>query len=257
MAWPLIGGLLAGAGFLGGLLQKGPEQINVQYPGPSPIEQEVSKMQLQVARQLAKQAEDPMVKQNIYKLLPETKMSEADRNAYIQEFAQIKQEMGNVALEQSKQAVGQDLDSMVERGVISREQANRQKAQNETAINAMANIWNKKTDAARIAMARGQWMRKSGQKLGIASALAEVDRGAKDLFAQATGAGLSYFNRRNQNVMGLQSALQRANTQMELETSGMRSQFIGGSLLMAGKGYMAKRERDANRKFLEDLLKEQ
>ena len=254
MSLAIAGAILGGIGVLGGLFEDKPDPISIKYPGPSAIEQEVTKLQLQVARKLSKQISDPTIKQDIYKLLPETKMSAADRNAYTQEFAQIKQEMGVAALQQGEMALGQQLDDLVDRGAMSSEAAEKQKAQNKAAINAMANIWNKKADAARILMVRNQWTREQGQNLMAASSLADIDQGAKNLFNQVTGSALNYFNQRRQNVLGLQSAIANANTQMDIEASQTKQDFVMGTAMMAGQGYLGQRQRLANQEYLESMF---
>jgi len=254
MSLAVAGAILGGIGFLGGLFEDEPDPIRLEYPEPSAIEKEVSRMQLDVSKRLLKQIKDPTMKQNILKLLPETKMSVADRNEYQQEFAKIKQEMGNVALQQSQQAMGQNIDSLVDRGVISAEAGERQKAQNQAAIAATANIWNKKAEAARISMARDQWVNKSGQNLMAASTLANIDQGAKSLFNQVTGSALNYFNQRRGNILGLQSAIANANTQMDMETSQMKQDFIMNTGMLAAQGYLGQRQRQANLDYLKEIL---
>jgi len=195
----IAGAIIAAASHIAGNLQDGADDISVSYPDPNPVEKKIANFQLESARSLREKIDDPRILQTIYQQLPDTKMSAEDRAAFTEEYAQIKQRVAAMSAEQSNRAMGEELDSLVSRGVLSQEAADKQRIKNEAAVNAVLKIYNKKLDAARIGMARGQYLRDSELGIKNASAINEVDQRNRQIYNGVIQQALQNMERR-QNV---------------------------------------------------------
>ncbi len=244
----LIGGGIAAIGLIGGLTQDEPDPINVNYPDPDPIEMEMARIQLKIARDLKEQIGDPKIMQEIFRLLPAEKMSAEDRAAFTDEYAQISQTIASTSLQQSSQAMGQDIQSLVDRGVIGQDTADRMRAKNESAISSVESILNKKLEANRIGMARGQFISKQSRNMSTAGLLAQVDDNTKRMFNVVSQNALSSLSKRRENIGGLQQALATTNNELSLSISGAKQDFGLQTAITAGTTYFErqkeKRERE-------------
>jgi len=240
-AIPGVGTVVGGAaglvlgGLFGGSRQKGPTYINIKYPEPDPIEQEIAKIQLDMAKDLYEKVKDPTLMRDIYKLLPETNMSKEDRARFTDEYAKISQEATVVAMGEAGKAAGEDLDSLVARGVMTQSQADRQRVENEARIRAMTSILNKRLEASRIGFTRNAWVQDQQANIGVASTISKIDQANKSLLNATLQGGLNYFQQRSKNAMALQSSLANANLQTYADTSKTKSDFMMNALGMGAK----------------------
>jgi len=233
----IAGAIIALGSLIGGVTQSKPGQIeDVKYPEADPTEQEIAKMQLEVARKLREQVDDPTVMQEIYKLLPEENMSAIDRMQFAKEYADIKKQIFATGAQMANEAVGERLEDLVSRGVISPEQAQRQREANEMEIGATLSTMGKRLDAAQIRMARTDWMKKGSLGIGGAGILAQIDQNARSLFNQAVSGGLAAGISRRKSDLNLQSILARSNMQTGIEMAAARTNF--GLTFLGGAGKM-------------------
>lgn len=221
----IAGAIIAAGSHIGGMLADRPDEINVTYPAASEMEQRISKYQLEAARGLREKIDDPRILEDIYRMLPETKMSEADRAAFTNEFAHIKQQVATVGLNQAGQAMGQKLDDMVARGAMSQDEADRQRLKNEAAINAVMSIYNKKLDAARIGMARGQYLKNAQAGLQVGSAIQQVDQANRSIYNAVISQALQNLERRQAGQLGVQMGVEKANLANDMNTGEILNTF--------------------------------
>ncbi len=236
---PLTGGaLLAGGSLLGGLFADKPDDISVSMPEPSPIEKQISKMQLDVAEQLSDKINDPQIMRDIYSQLPETQMSQADRMRFTQQFSKIEGQIAEMSIREGGRAMGMNIDRMVEKGQISEDSGNQMRRRNEAAINATTKIALKKMEASGIAMARGQYLKDAQSGLRTAGTIADVHNRNKQIYNSAITQGLNNLNRRQGFGLNLSSQVAGANTKNELFKTGTMQDFTQGSIMTGMKGYM-------------------
>jgi hypothetical protein len=231
----IAGAIVTAVGQVGGLTQSGPGALNFDVPDENPIAKQIAKYQLQIAREMAGKMDDPRTKEAIYKLLPEADMSETDRSRFTEEYTDIKKEVAATGMQQVNQAVGRDLDELVRKGVISSEQAERQRMKNDANVSAVLSVINKRLDASRIRMARQEYIKKGMSGIEGASALAEVDESYRRAFNAAVGSGLDFGLRRAAQGQSLltRAALQQEDT--SLSEFATRKSFSMGSLLAAAE----------------------
>lgn len=243
----IAGAVIVIGSMIGANAEEPPEQVTINYPAPDPIEEEIAKMQLDIARKMKAQVDDPRIMQDIYKLLPEANMSPDDRTKFANEYTEIKKEVIATGMEQTNQAFGEKLDDLVSRGVMSQEQADRQRVKNESAINAITSIIGNRLDASQISAARNYFFKKGATNLLSASAIATVDQRARDIFTSAVKGGLSYYLQKAQNVTDFQIKEMMANTQFSIDIKSAYNEFQRGALIGMGtntmQGYQASQDR--------------
>lgn len=237
MGWSLIaaGAAIGLAGIFGGSKSKGATYIDIKYPEPDPIEIEMASMQLEMARELKAKIDDPTLMRDIYRLLPETKMSADDRARFTEEYADITKQVTLSNMNQAKQAAGQNIDDMVEKGQMTQKQGDRQRIENDARINAMMSVLGKKMEASRIGLARNTWLQDQSSNIRSASAIASVDQANKSLLNATLQGGLNYFQKRAGNQMAMQSSIAQANLGTWADTSQTKSDFMLSSLMGATK----------------------
>lgn len=257
MGWMLdaVGVGLAATGIIAGTKQEGPESISVKYPEPDPIEKEMASFQLKTALELKERIDDPKILQDIFKLLPETKMSAEDRARFTSEYADITKRVTLQNMEQGKMAMGETLDSLVERGVMTQKQADNQRIQNEARINAMMSVLSKRLEASRIGMARNTWLQEQQGNAGMASTIAKVDQTNRSMLNATLESGLNYFANRDQNVTGLQAKVNSANLQNFLGTSESKFNFQQNALLSSTNTALTGLKEYQDKQILEEALK--
>jgi len=221
MSWleAIVGGGLAVAGMLGSSSNKAPAPATVDAEEyfNHPVAEAMAQKQFDIAQSLS--IENPQLRDAVFRMLPVKDMGPKDRARFAKEYAEIKRQIGVTALEQAKEMGGQTLQSLVERGVISQEQADRQLKTNTAAINSMEKIYNDKMKAAEIGMARNEFVRSSGSSLDTAGVIAQVHNASSSLMNKAKSAGLQYMAAKEKGYMGLEDALLRANTQTNIGVS--------------------------------------
>lgn len=195
---PLIyaGAALATAATAAANSLSGPDNVETPYAPPNPVESEIAKLQLNIARGLREQIDDPRVLESIYNQLPDTKMSEADRSAFTKEYTEIKKQVASVGAEQSKSAMGEKLDNLVSRGVMSQEAADKQQMKNNAAVNAVIKIYNKKLDAAQIGMSRSQYFRDANAGMAASSSISQVDSQSRRIYNDVINQAMNNMQRR-------------------------------------------------------------
>ena len=213
-----IGALgLALGGGIAGLLQDEPDPIQVSPREIDPVEQEMQKFQFDMAMGLLEDIQDPSIKENILRLLNPEQMAQDTKQRFVKAFTEIKKEVNAVGASQAAQAGGAEIADLVKRGVISEEAGKRQIAANTQAVSAITNIANKKLDAAVGPLARAETLRRTGQNLGSASIIGQIDLNNRKLFNQAATSALDTFLKRGQEVSSLKNTLARVNIGSQLE----------------------------------------
>ena len=235
MSWlgAAIGGGLTLAGMIGGATQDppGPAQVDdAEEYFEHPVAEAMAQKQFKIAQQLKDIS--PAMKDAVFQLLPVSDMGPEDRKKFAQAYTEIKAEVGKTALEQVGRAGGQSLQNMVERGVLTQAQADRQKATNQAGINAMAKIYENKLKASEIKMGREDWLRRMSDTSRSANVVAAVSNNAERLMNRAVGAGLGYMGAKKRGISEIELALSRANTSNDI--SAGNAQF--NTLLTSGVG---------------------
>lgn len=256
MAWPLLAGagLALGGIFLGSNLDR-PENISVDYPSPDPIEQEIVKLQLELAGRLRDKVNDPQLMKDIYSLLPEDKMSEEDRMRFTQEYAKISEDATLAAMGEAGKAMGRDIDELVDKGILTEKQGNEQRIENEARIRAMMSVLQKRLDASRIGFARNAWLKEQKSNLNEASVIANVDQTNRNLLNETVQSGLGYFQKRNAGEFNLQSSVNEANIKNYLSAEDTKSSFRSGIFKAAAETGLGILKDSKERQELEDILR--
>uniref|UniRef100_A0A6H1ZJR0 Uncharacterized protein n=1 Tax=viral metagenome TaxID=1070528 RepID=A0A6H1ZJR0_9ZZZZ len=256
MGWSLIaaGAAIGLAGIFGGSKSKGATYIDIKYPEPDPIEIEMASMQLEMARELKAKIDDPTLMRDIYRLLPETKMSADDRARFTEEYADITKQVTLSNMNQAKQAAGQNIDDMVEKGQMTQKQGDRQRIENDARINAMMSVLGKKMEASRIGLARNTWLQDQSSNIRSASAIASVDQANKSLLNATLQGGLNYFQKRAGNQMAMQSSIAQANLGTWADTSQTKSNFMLNTLTGATQTALGAQSQYQQNKVLQDIL---
>jgi len=173
MAYEELGAGLTAASMAGTMLTKGPKDINVDYPEATPLEKQMAKMQFDAYLKIKEQVQDPTVLRDILDLLPSKNMAKEDLAKYEKEYQQTNAKLTQTAMEQANRAVGTDIKSLVDRGVISEEQGQQQLKVNSERINEMANIHFKKLESERLGRTRNDFISRSGQDMTSAGLIAK------------------------------------------------------------------------------------
>lgn len=194
----------------------------------SEIEQKISELQLNVASDLRGKIDDPNILDFIYQSLPSENMSQSDMSRFTKEYTVIKQQVAAVGMEQSNMAMGQQIDDLVARGVISQETADKQKMKNTAAINAVTKIYNKRLDAARISMARGEFFNDAQSGLNSASITSKVDETNRQIYNSVVRQALSTLTHRQGLEANLANQSLNASLQADLSNAESNNELISG-----------------------------
>lgn len=207
-------------------MQGSPETI---APGSvSDTEKKISQIQFESARDLRSKIDDPRILEFIYSSLPADRMSEADQQRFTQEFSEIKQRVATIGLQESNRAMGQELDDLVARGVLSPQAATKQRIKNEAAVNAVISIYNKKLDAARIGMARGEFFKQAGERMGGASLVSQVNQRNREIYNNVVSGALSNLSHRQGVESNIANRQLSAALQGDIGKSEARGELISG-----------------------------
>jgi hypothetical protein len=219
-----------------------PDDVSVQVAEPTAAEREWASRQLELARGLRERVNDPTLMEEIFRNLPEMEMSPADRAILTAEYAEIKGEIAQIGADQANMAYGQSIDDLVARGVMDPEQANRQRIENQAAVNATMSIYNKKLEASRLAMARAEYIKSAGKKLTTASIFANVDSMNKNLYMSAGQNILNTELKERRMRLGLETAVGSANTQADIAQDRLYSDLGWGLAEIGSEIYGARRD---------------
>lgn len=219
-----LGAATAAAGMIGGSSNDppAPARVDTQKHFKSPVAEQLAKDQLATAAKLAQEANDPRVAATIYSLLPADNMGPQDFSRYEKQFTEIKKGVTDVALRESEKMAGMTLQSLVERGVISPEQAKRQKIENKAKVDAIANIAKKRLEAGEEQMARDSWVRRGSEGLQTAGMLAREQAGKRDLGLRHKDAARRYEIAKKEGRSTIENALARENTSMDIGIGNQR-----------------------------------
>lgn len=227
MSWGslIAGGIAAVAGAVGQSTNKPPDPIDsrsITKKFKNPVAEQLAKDQLATAEKLAAEANDPRIAATIYSLLPADSMGPKDFARYNDQFTKIKQGVTEFALRESEKMAGATLESLVERGVISADQAERQKIENRAKTDAIAKIANKRLVAQEHQMERDAFVRKGSEGLREAGVLAQEQARKGASSQRHTDAARAYELSKKEGRSSLENMLARQNASMDMSVSGQR-----------------------------------
>jgi hypothetical protein len=199
----------------------------------SDTEKKVSQVQLRALSELRSKIEDPRILDFIYSSLPANRMSKEDQRRFTNEFSEIKQRVASIGLQESNRAMGQELNDLVARGVISSEAATKQRIKNEAAVNAVMNIYNKKMDAARIGMARGEFFKQAGEGMESASLVSSINQKNKEIYNNVVSTALNNLTHRQGLESNIANRQADATLMSNLNKTEAKSDLIGGLTQLA------------------------
>ncbi len=256
MAVPILAGAGAAmtvAAAIGGSSEDAPEWSWIDYPDPDPVEAELVEMQRQVANRISQQIEDANVSVALLNALPQKNMNAETREKFTADYTRYTTMAANQAAVQKGQAFGRDLDDMVDQGVLTDEQAMRQRIQSEASMAATMKVYNNRMKVAQGAMARSDYLRQAGAGLQTADITAQVDRASQANLSSAVKGGLSY----EATLRGQKTQLHEANIKAkqavaEGDLSGeFGTQVIGDVAGTMTDVYSGKVAKDALKKAYE------
>ncbi len=237
MAWPLIV-MAVGAGIMAGATAGGASEDDSYTAINTPksiLETEYASVFLSMAKTLSQEADDPRVKEDIYKMLPASSMNSEDRAKFTSEFAVIKKEIANYGMNQSAQAFGKNIDKQVAKGTLSQKTADKMKTENTAALNSVMSIYNKRLDATRIQMARNEYFKKGSQKLDTAGLISNVDNANKSVLNAAVNTGINYYSTERGRHTELLSAVRNANSSMAQGMKAIKNDFVMGAISLGAR----------------------
>jgi len=245
----VVGAITTAVGLAGAVSESSPGAISPRAWGVpiTAAERALARMQLDVASSLRSQIQDPAIVEAIYANLPEQSMDEEARNRFTQEYAEIKQGVNSMAMQLANDAMGQNLDDMVARGVMTGDQAARQRIESEAAMAAITKIWNKRLDASRSGLARQAFMTEQQSGLGIAGAIGNMDMNNRRLYQGAVTSYLDSVSRRSELMSGLRETVDRANAQVRIDVEGAHQEAwlrTGSGLLDMGQSLLGGRQEE-------------
>ena len=238
MAWPLIiaGAAIFAGGLTGGAATKsGGGGMNFAYPEATPEEKEMAKMQLSMAKELKGKIDDPKLLRDLYKNLPKQNMDSEDISRFASDFDEIDNQIAQIALDQSKMALGKNLSDWVQSGQMTEKQAEDIEITSRAKLDAMRNILIDKGEASRIKFEREVFLGSQKQGLNVAGLINDIDTRNKSLFNNVVKTGLDYATTRAKNVMGLQINQQQAENQANIANYQTKNAFLQSALQMGAQ----------------------
>ena len=199
------------------------------------ISELMAKYQLETAREMQSKVNDPAVMEMVYKNLPTKNMMGADRARFATEYADIKKRIKTSGMTQANRAAGENLDSLVSRGVISSEFANKQKLKNQAATNAVIKIYNQKIDAEKRRVSRAQFMQDQATGLNAAGVAAEIDATNQAIYNNTISSALSNISAKETAEAQRHGAAANAQLQMTMARRSANTEF-GWNMADAASG---------------------
>lgn len=244
MAWPVL--IIAGAAVMAGAgIGASQEEMEGEgsiltkpYPSASTEEKLAADTLAELATKLYEDSngKDPEFYKKVFEGLPETKMSDEARSRLAAKYKEVNLMADQKMMEQAGEAFGERMDSLVERGVMSPVQADKQKLQNEARIRSMMSILDKRWKATEIADARKMWVgdqRSSAQGVGV---LGQVRAKNQALMNQAIDTGLKHAINKGQQTQYYQGQQMWANERVLQETRAAEFDFWGKMVFPGGGG---------------------
>jgi len=229
----VVGGAIAAAGAAGGGLVSEPGFIDAGL-SEGQVKNELDKIILEKAKAIIDATESIEMQSSILSLLDPKKMSQKNQATVSAMQTNIAKRQGDIALQQGEMAMGKKIDEQVSRGAMSQEEGERQKAKNTAAIQAVANIWKKKSDAQAIGLARILNLRSKRSGMSGAQILASQQSNLRNLFNTTVGNQLGHYLKRAGSSVGLQAAAQEANLRMGISTADTMQKFHMGLMMLQG-----------------------
>lgn len=226
MSWGqlIAGGVGLAAGLVGQATNEppAPATVDTKKYFKNPVAEQLAKDQLATAERLAAEANDPRIAEAIYSLLPADSMGPKDFAKYNDQFTKIKKGVTDFALRESEKMAGATLESLVERGVISSDQAERQKIQNRAKTDAIANIAKKRLTAQEHQMERDAFIRGGAEGLKTAGVLAREKFNKLGSSIEHEDAARKYELAKEYGRSELETTLAGRNAEMSMGISGQR-----------------------------------
>ena len=201
-----------------------------------PIEEKIAKFQYDSAVELSTAINDPRVMETILSQLPEEDMDQETLNMFAGSVAENKATLGEMGLRLQEQAMGQKLDDLVDRGVMTSEQAQRQKVKTTAAVNAVIRIHGKKLEAFGKKAALSYGMKKNQVGMGNASLIGEVDSRNRAIYNRTISTALNNMTRKKGASVQNATRVAYANMKGDMMADSTKNDFWSNFVNPMGGG---------------------
>ena len=196
--------------------EESPTMGTVKWPRKTPFEQQMIDYQAGVMSDLREEVRDPEVMEAIYSSLPEGTMSPEAAQKFELEFSEVSAQASSAMLQNTGKIYGENVDELRRKGLITSDQADRQKIMNQAALNAVQKQHENKMNATQGKAAISSWMSDQTEGLQTAEAIASVRNKNMDLLDRALTDATRYKFEEKKGEMNLIDELKLASSEFDI-----------------------------------------